>query len=189
MESQQAQEKLKLNEPFVIAHWHGDELGLVHLVKRYNSACIVSTSKDGNIMSRVIELLGATTTRGSSTRKGAQALKGLLRLSKKGYRPTFAVDGPKGPRHQVKPGVFQVSRLAGLPIFPLSFSCSKSKVFEKAWNKAELPLPFSKVTICLGEPLPVVDKGVDVRSSALMENLSSQLHLVKDQAQKHLENP
>jgi len=133
-------------------------------------------------MSKMVELYGAKTVRGSSTRQGTQALKGVLRLAKKGFRPSSAVDGPKGPIYKVKPGVFQISRLAQIPIVPLSFHASKSFIFRKSWNKAELPKPFSKVTVYLGEPLPTVTKAEDSRSPELAVKLEQALHDTKARA-------
>ena len=62
--------RLAAREPVIFAHWHGDELALVKFVKRYRVATLISTSKDGEIMQTVIRLLGALTSRGSSTRGG-----------------------------------------------------------------------------------------------------------------------
>ena len=136
IESDDVRRFVQNNQLFIIAHWHGDELGILHLLKPYHVACIISTSKDGDIMNRAVELLGAKTVRGSSTRGGTQALKGIIRLKQEGRRPSVAVDGPKGPIYKVKPGVFQISRLTGLPIVPISFHASKYIEFKKSWNKS-----------------------------------------------------
>lgn len=167
---------------FIFAHWHGDELGILHLLKKYNVSCIISTSKDGELMNKVVQLLGAETTRGSSTRGGASALKGIIRLVQKGRRPSVAVDGPKGPIYKVKPGVFQISRLSQLPIIPISFHTSNGFVFEKSWNKSVLPLPFSRVTICIGETMQPVSKDWDAKSDDLSLELERLINQTKDKA-------
>ncbi len=167
---------------FLIAHWHGDELGILHLLKPYHVACIISTSKDGDIMNRAVQLLGAETVRGSSTRGGVGALKGILRLKKKGRRPSVAVDGPKGPIYEVKPGVFQISRMTKLPIVPISFFASRYKTFEKSWNKTRLPLPFSKVIIQWGEPMDALLKEDDPKSKKWADQLKIKLNQTKKQA-------
>lgn len=166
-ESEEMQQLMQNKQSFVIAHWHGDELGILHLLKPYHVACIISTSKDGELMNKAVELLGAETVRGSSTRGGSSALKGMLRLKSRGRRPSVAVDGPKGPIYEVKPGVFQISRLTKLPIIPISFAASKQHIFAKSWNKSRLPLPFSKVVIYWGKPIPAVTKQSDPRSPEL----------------------
>ncbi len=82
-----------------------------------------------------------------------QALKGILRLAKEGWRPSVAVDGPRGPRHEVKLGVVEIARVLKVPILPINMACSRSFIFQKSWNKSELPLPFSKIVIQWGDPI------------------------------------
>lgn len=165
------------HDPVVIAHWHGDELGLIHLVRRYRIATITSTSKDGELMNRVLVWLGAATARGSSTRGGANAMRGLIsHCRKNGNNVSFAVDGPKGPIHKVKPGVFEFSRLMQAPIFVASIGISRPWVFHRSWNKAVLPKPFSRVHVRIAEGMPVVTRDQDPREVALAAMLEKMLH-------------
>ena len=182
-ESDFVKNSLKNNTGFILAHWHGDEFGILHLLRRYHTSCIISTSKDGELMNKAVQLLGGATSRGSSTRGGSQALKGILRLLKEGRRPSVAVDGPKGPIYKVKPGVLQISRLSRLPIVPISFYASKSFVFEKSWNKSQLPLPFARVTICLGEKMDTVGKDQDSKSEELALLLEQKINDTKKMAE------
>lgn len=152
-ESPELKKLLEENSTFVVAHWHGEELGIMHLLKRYHVACIISLSKDGEIVNNIVNLLGSKTVRGSSSRGAVGALKGIIRLARQGWRPSVAVDGPRGPRHQVKPGVVEIARILKAPIVPISMGASRSKIFEKSWNKSELPKPFSKIHIYWGKPI------------------------------------
>lgn len=180
---------LKDKQPLVLAHWHGDEVVLIYLVSRYKIATITSTSKDGEMMNLVIKLLGGRTSRGSSTRGGVNALKGLLRLVKDGHNCSFAVDGPKGPIHIVKPGVFEVSRLMAGPIFSVGVACDRKWTFEKAWNKAYLPKPFAKIHIVWTGPIGPVLKGTDPRDEALAKSLADALHNARSLALKKMDAP
>lgn len=182
----EVQELTKENKSFVIAHWHGDELGILHLLKPYRVACIISTSKDGDIMNRAVQLLGGKTVRGSSTRQGTRALKGIIRLKKEGFRPSVAVDGPKGPIYKVKPGVLQISRLTNLPIVPLSFYASRYHTFHKAWNQSRLPLPFAKVSIVWGRPLPALQKTDDPKDEKFAQQLEERINETKRHANRIL---
>lgn len=155
-------------KPVVIAHWHGDELALIHLARRYRIATITSTSKDGELMNRVLGWLGAETARGSSTRGGANAMRGLIsHCRKNGNNVSFAVDGPKGPIYKVKPGVFEFSRLMNAPIYIASVGVSRPWVFARAWNRAVLPKPFSRVHVRIAEGLPVITREQDPREAVL----------------------
>lgn len=181
-ETEVIKERVEKQQSFIIAHWHGDELGVFHLLKRYSVATIISTSKDGEIMNRAVQLMGGKTVRGSSTRGGSQALKGIIRLTKQGYRPSLAVDGPKGPIYEVKPGILQISRLSGLPIFPLSFHASRCFVFRKAWSQTRLPLPFAKVTVQWGSSMGPLSRADDPKDSGLARELALKLDMTKKRA-------
>ncbi len=183
-ETPELREFLKTNKLFVIAHWHGDELGILYLLKRYGCAVITSTSKDGEIINRVVNLMGAKSSRGSSTRGGVSALKGIIRLAREGYRPTVAVDGPKGPLHVVKPGVFEVSKIVNAPIFPISVACSKKFVFEKSWNKTFLAFPFARLEVVWGAPIETIGRDGDCHSSELSQRLELALFDAQRQASK-----
>jgi lysophospholipid acyltransferase (LPLAT)-like uncharacterized protein len=189
VEAPSFQEALKENRPMVLAHWHGDELGILYMLRRYRAAVMTSTSKDGELMDAIVRRFGARTSRGSSTRGGASALKGILRLSRDGWRPSVAVDGPKGPYHKVKPGVFEISKLIGGKIFPVSVACDRAKVFEKAWNKTFLPLPFAKVVVVWGDGLPAVPRNAESRDLDLALRLEQALANAGQQARNLIAVP
>lgn len=179
-------EALTKKEPFVLAHWHGDELVLISLVKRYNIATIASQSKDGELMANVLKWLGARTSRGSSTRGGVQALKGLIRLMKEGGNCSFAVDGPKGPLHKVKPGVFEFARIAHAPIYVGGVYCDRAIHFPKSWNKTFLPKPFAKIIVCWIGPFKEISKDIDPRDPDLALELENLLHQARHQSFKFI---
>ncbi len=167
--------ELEQNKSVVLAHFHGDELVLISLVKKYRIATMTSTSKDGEIMNTALKLLGAKTSRGSSTRGGIGALKGLLRLSKMGHNISFAVDGPKGPLFQIKPGVFELSRLTHTNIYSCGVFCDRAWHFPKSWNKTFFPKPFALIYIYWSGPLSAISKEQDPRSANLANSLQNQL--------------
>lgn len=172
--------------PVVLAHWHGDELALLSLVKRYRIATIASQSKDGELMAKVLKWLGAKTSRGSSTRGGVQALKGLIRLVKDGGNVSFAVDGPKGPLHKVKPGVFELSRMIKAPVYAAGVACDRAIHFPKSWNKTYLPKPFAKILIIWVESSPPVEKEMDPRNPDLALALEHHLASAHQEAVKNI---
>ncbi len=176
---------LEKSDPFIIAHWHGDELVLLHKIGYYRVATMTSTSKDGELMDGVIRIFGGITSRGSSTRGAVRALKGLIELVKKKKRnPSMAVDGPKGPIYQIKPGVFEVSRLLDLPIYVAGIHASDSFIAKKSWNKAYLPKPFAKVGIYWLGPIAAIDQQKDPRDISLAEDLKLQFDVAKQHARK-----
>lgn len=146
-------------ESFVLAHWHGDELALLYLIPRYKIATMASKSADGQIMHSFIAWMGGVTRAGSSSRAGASALIGLIRLAKQGHPISLAVDGPKGPIHEVKPGIFELAVRAKVPIFFPSLSVDRKWHFRKSWNQAYLPKFFAKIQVTWSGPYQLREEG------------------------------
>lgn len=174
------------DKPVLLAHWHGHELALVHLVKHLHLATLASKSKDGRVMAGVIERLGGQTTKGSSSKSGASGLLGLVRLLKSGKITSIAVDGPRGPVYQVKPGIFELAKLCKAPIIPVAAFSPSAMHFPKAWNKAFLPYPFAKVQVIFDMPLFSYESGQDPRGDELKEDLALRLNAAGRSAAKSI---
>ncbi len=186
IESPGLKKALADGEKIVFAHWHGTELAIVSLIRTYRIATMTSTSKDGELMDFTVRRFGGATSRGSSTRGGIGALKGLIRLMSNGYRASMAVDGPKGPLHVVKPGVFELSRLAQARIVAMGSAASREIVFQKSWNKATLPKPFSRVVVYFGEPWPVITKDQSAKDEKMALRLADEISRACVTAAEHL---
>lgn len=159
------------DQSLIFAHWHRDELCVLPLVGRLKIATMTSTSKDGQLIDFVIQKFGGATSKGSSTRGAVSALKGLIRLVKKGHNSSMAVDGPKGPIYQVKPGIFELAKLTGATIVPVGIASEPHFVFEKSWNKARLPKPFARISVYFSKPLDLnFDDVRDPKNSEMLAN-------------------
>jgi lysophospholipid acyltransferase (LPLAT)-like uncharacterized protein len=139
--------------PCVYAHWHGDELVLVAYYSFRRLAVLSSLSKDGALMARTLQLLGYTVFRGSSSRGGARGLIGLIKAVQGGSQASLAVDGPKGPIYEVKPGVIELALRTGRPIIPVRTRCNRAWFVPRAWNKSYVPKFFARVEVEYGEPI------------------------------------
>jgi len=184
-ESPAFKEHTKKNKAFILAHWHGDELGLLFIMRTYRLATMTSTSKDGELINHVLKKLGGYTSRGSSTRGGSQALKGLIRYIRKGIPTSMAVDGPRGPIYEPKPGVFNISRMSGAPIFGLAMDSNNKWISKKSWNFAELPKPFSRVHVVISQDyIPALIKQDKPKDKLWAEKLKKIIHSTKKEATK-----
>ncbi|MEK6555410.1 MAG: hypothetical protein AABZ31_09230, partial [Bdellovibrionota bacterium] len=96
----------------------------------------------------------------------------------------MAVDGPRGPYHKVKPGVFELSKLCGAYVVPVGATCSSAIHFKKSWNKAFLPLPFSKVRVYFGAPIAPLTKDQDAKDVSRAEALGLEIDKASQQAAK-----
>ena len=175
-------ENIKNKKPYILAHFHGDEAALLFLTNKYGLSTMISTSKDGEMMTVIYKLLGGKTSRGSSTRGGVSALKGLIQLIKNGAGCNIAVDGPKGPIDEIKPGVFELSRLVSAEIFAGGAYCESSWKFPRSWNQAYFPKPFATVVIVWLGPFGPITKNDDPRAPELAKALQNQLFAARQQA-------
>jgi lysophospholipid acyltransferase (LPLAT)-like uncharacterized protein len=139
----------------IYSSWHQRFFpGISFFSKRKPIAIIVSRSRDGTFISRILELLGWYAVRGSSSRGGSGALRKVKRLALSGYRIGHIVDGPKGPSGVVKTGLLKIAQFAGIPIVPTIISAQKKWVFN-SWDRFMIPKPFSRVIIRFGDPIYV----------------------------------
>ncbi len=152
---------LRARRPVVVL-WHDEIFPLIASHADEGMACVVSASRDGEILATVLEAFGFRAVRGSSSRGGMRALVAAKRFMETHNRGViFTVDGPRGPRHKVKPGAVFLANLAGSPVVPVRVAMERAKVFHRAWDKFQLPLPFSRCTVTYGTPMDLPDCGKD----------------------------
>jgi len=135
----------------IYACFHQDDLSCLPYFSDKNICILISQSKDGQILASAVEYMGYQTVRGSSHRGGVAGLLAGMKKVREGHKMTIAVDGPRGPIYKVKEGITAVSEKSTRPIVPVRGFPQKKIVFEKSWNKATLPLPFTKVVLKLGK--------------------------------------
>jgi lysophospholipid acyltransferase (LPLAT)-like uncharacterized protein len=143
----------------VLSFWHGEQMALLAARRLAGDAVavLVSRSKDGDVQSGVMTALGFRVVRGSSSRGGARALTAMIALLQRGYGVALSVDGPRGPRHVAKRGAAAAAVAAATGLFPVASAARRSCVLTKAWDRFEIPLPFSEVAIVIGAPLQAAD--------------------------------
>jgi lysophospholipid acyltransferase (LPLAT)-like uncharacterized protein len=138
--------------PLIYAFWHC-QLALMPWVQlRPPSVIPVSESKDGEWTARLFSRLNAETVRGSSSRGGATALRGLVRAVGEGKDLAITPDGPQGPAEEVQPGAVWLARLSGRPLLPVAFAC-RPCVRVGSWDRMIVPVPFSRGVFEYGELL------------------------------------
>ena len=154
--------------PFVFCFWHGGQAGLLAHPRVRPAVVMTSLSRDGALQSAILKRLGFVTVRGSSSRGGAAGLKALIERLRSGHDVLFAVDGPRGPLHVIKPGAVAAARAADVALVPLRAEASRAWVFSRAWDRYTLPKPFAHVDIYRGAP--VSPKGGDAQIRSAVES-------------------
>jgi lysophospholipid acyltransferase (LPLAT)-like uncharacterized protein len=61
-------------------------------------------------------------------------------------------DGPRGPRHRIKPGALYACQKAQAAIIPVVYVASRQYTLS-SWDKFKIPLPFSRVLFSYLEPI------------------------------------
>lgn len=148
---------------FIFAVWH-NRLALCAVVyNRFvrdatrvdrNYAALISASRDGGLLARIIELFGGTAVRGSSSRRGAQALIELRSAAEAGLDLAITPDGPRGPMYTVQPGIIAIAQITGRPILPVAYRHGW-KFCTRSWDRFQIPLPFTRCEVCFGAPIHV----------------------------------
>jgi lysophospholipid acyltransferase (LPLAT)-like uncharacterized protein len=147
---------------------------------RAGMAAIVSASRDGGLLTGVLECFRVQPVRGSSSRRGPQALLELVSWSERGLDLAVTPDGPRGPRYMVQEGVMAAAQLTGLPVIPFSAHV-RWKIQAKSWDRFQIPLPFSLCEMNIGPPMWVPREATDAEREALRLQLERTLNeLSKD---------
>jgi lysophospholipid acyltransferase (LPLAT)-like uncharacterized protein len=171
------------HEPAIYCFWH-NRLALGAMI--YNNrlreqsaasglAAMVSASRDGGMLVAVVQSFGVQPARGSTSRRGPQALRELTSWAKRGYDLAITPDGPRGPRYQVADGVMALAQLSGLPIIPGSYNLS-SKICMKSWDRFQIPLPFSRCEVILDKPIHVPREATPEDRETLRVQMEQAMH-------------
>jgi len=173
-------------ENVIGAFWHGRLLMTPLVYGGHGLKILISRHRDGELISRTVHHFGLETVRGSSTRGGIAGIKGLARALREGYDVAIAPDGPRGPRCKVQPGVMQLAKLSGLPVFPFTFSASPRKVLH-TWDRFIIPYPFSRGVFVFGEPISIDHAASEEEVKAKTLLLEKRLQEITEVADRYCE--
>lgn len=122
---------------------------------------LISKSSDGEIASRIVELFGGGTIRGSTdhdakSRGGRQAAWNLAETGRRRHL-AITVDGPVGPNHIVSRGSIVVAARSNMPIVPVGFgACTFRYVYiGSSDRRLVIPHPLTRVCVVVGRGIHV----------------------------------
>ena len=144
----------------VFAIWHDELFPLTWLHRNEGVVGVVSPSRDGEFLAGVMKRVGFNLARGSSSGGGLRALiSAYKQMRTQNVDAVFTVDGPRGPRHEVKPGVVYLAAKADALVLPVRVTMGPRKVFSRAWDRFQLPWPGAKCDVYYGKPFSVSLEG------------------------------
>jgi lysophospholipid acyltransferase (LPLAT)-like uncharacterized protein len=141
--------------PAIYAVWHNRIPLLASMLKgdmKNRLTVLISASRDGNYGAALVRYLGVEPVRGSSSKGGMRALRELLRVLDDGKATVVTLDGPRGPRYEVHPGVILLARKSGAPVIPVSLNAPHRWQI-RSWDQTQFAKPFSRVELRFGAPL------------------------------------
>jgi lysophospholipid acyltransferase (LPLAT)-like uncharacterized protein len=172
----------RIRGPVIYATWH-NRLALSMVVWRKYSgrhlrcnglAALISASKDGALLAATLEQFGIQPVRGSSSRRGAQALLELSSAIQRNVNVAITPDGPRGPCYQVQPGIVALAQVTGATVVPVVYHASR-KLTLKSWDRFQIPLPFARCEIVLGESLTCPADATESQRETFRADLESAL--------------
>jgi hypothetical protein len=170
-------------ETLIWLAWHNRIFIVPHLFQKHfptrPGSAMTSASRDGGLLAVVLRQFRVGAVRGSSSKKGAAALREAVKLMRRGSDICITPDGPRGPRYHLAPGVVLLAQMAKAPVMPVHVEYSNAWKL-RTWDQLRLPKPFSRVIVTLGEPLTVPPardpEAIEAQRLRLQQILRATLH-------------
>ena len=169
------------DQPFILCAWHNRIIYALFATRDIirpktgrKVAAMVSASRDGAFAVEVLRAFGIVPVRGSTSRRGRQALLELSRQARAGLHLAITPDGPRGPVHEIQEGILSLSQVTGLPIVPLGCEAGR-KVRFKSWDRFQLPWLLTRCDMVFGEPMAVPRKVTGAERAVLKGELKRRM--------------
>ncbi len=170
------------NKKYILAFWHGTMLLPWYLHGNPNVAALISKSKDGDLLAKILKHWNYNVVRGSSSTGGDIALAIMIDFAKNDYSITITPDGPRGPAHKFKAGAVITAKKSEVPLILAGVGYQKKKVLSN-WDKFEVPYFFSKAKIVYSEPIFIGANLSYEETSNIIINCENKLNVLQREAQ------
>ncbi len=138
--------------------WHNRLILIPRLRERYFPTravgALTSASRDGDLLAAFLERFRIRPVRGSSSRRGAAALREMKGIIDGGCDMALTPDGPRGPRYHLHSGVIALAQQTERTIIPIGVEFSSCWRMGR-WDGFMLPKPFARAVVTFGRPIAV----------------------------------
>ncbi|MGV3520568.1 lysophospholipid acyltransferase family protein [Luteitalea sp.] len=165
----------------ILTFWHGRILPATVFWRDRQIAVMTSENFDGEWIARIIERFGFSAVRGSTSRGGVKALVQMKRLVQQGRSVAFTIDGPRGPAERAQPGAVWLAKATGQPILPFHVEAAPAW-HARSWDRAQVPTPFSRIAVAVGDPMRVEADADEVRLEERRRDLEAALGRLRPRA-------
>ncbi len=174
------------NTNCLFALWHSRQCGVYGIPEREKLHCLISKSKDGEIIAMAAEAIGIKTVRGSQRRDGAEASLKILDILKEGNNVAITIDGPNGPKEVVKKGIVEIAKLSGIPIVPFAWhNPGRGFIKLKTWDEFCFPLFCKKLCLLCGDPIYVNKDADDAEIERIRLQVEEKLKELQNEVHKN----
>lgn len=132
-------------ERAVLAFWHGDMLPVWKRFAAGGSVALVSQSRDGGLLTQLLQRWGYRVIRGSSSKGGKEAWAELLDAAARAL-VLITPDGPRGPARRLKAGAVVAAYRAQVPLWLCRVRC-RAAIHGTHWDRFLIPLPFARIDL------------------------------------------
>ena len=171
--------------PVIYAFWHNRILAItaaflrVYPPGRRGVLVLTSASKDGMWLGELASRLGMGSVRGSTTRRGAVAMRELLDEVEAGHDIAITPDGPRGPKYSLGSGLVYLAQKAAIPVVPCH-ARFHGALRLKTWDQFAIPFPFARLDVTLGPLIGIPPTGDETAFESERRKIESALRAGAD---------
>ena len=143
--------------PYITITWHNRLLMFPAMFTAYDrkrTVAMISASRDGQYMANIIKYFGIGTVRGSSSKRGAAALREAIACLESKRNVSITPDGPRGPKYKMSRGPVILASKTGVPVLPIEVAYS-SYWEASSWDSFRIPKPWAKISLIVGDPINI----------------------------------
>lgn len=175
------------SKPFIVAFWHGKMIIPWYIHRKYKIAALVSRSKDGEILTRLLKSWNYKVIRGSSHIGGKEALKIMENTISENYSLAITPDGPTGPVNKMKAGAVVLAERKSIPLFLIGTASKKYKELN-SWDQFQIPKLFTKISVIYSDPIYVDKEASREEISNLIYECEDKLNNLQKEAETIVRN-
>jgi lysophospholipid acyltransferase (LPLAT)-like uncharacterized protein len=172
----------KANKNYVLAFWHGSMLLPWYIHRGKKMIALISKSKDGDLLARVLKNWKYGVIRGSSSTGGDVALGIMVDYGKNKHSITITPDGPRGPRHKLKAGAVIAAKKSDLPLILTGIGIQNKRSLD-SWDMFSIPKFFTKVALIYSDPRYINKDLTYEETSKVIEDCEIKMNKLQEEAE------
>lgn len=176
---------LRQQRPFLVVVWHGRGLLPIFFFQGDPLVIYSSQSRSGRapLLSRTarrltlaaLQHLGYRVLDASQFASESRGVIRFLQFLERGRGGLIAADGPGGPMFRAKPGATYMAKKSGVLLLPVA-AAIRDAIALDSWDRFEVPRPFTKAALVIGEAIDVPEDIEDTELEALSRRLETGLN-------------